>query len=232
MMAVAPVAGGLVAVGRSLKTGDAFDAAVWRSRDGGASWERIARDLPALGGPGNQTMKGVVQFGDRLVAVGWSGDNGAVWTSTDGGDSWKRVPANALSTTPGHGLELLGVDIVGGETSGPRLVAVGRESVLRGRSAAAAWYSDDGQAWSRATIRNARFSGQQMTAVAAGSDGLLAVGNASDGGAGVWRSSDGAEWSAVASKSFRPPAGMTSVALLGDGNTVAVGTAIWDGPAP
>jgi uncharacterized caspase-like protein len=225
MLAVAPIAGGLIAVGRDASTGR-FDGAAWRSHDHGSSWQRIARNDGSLAGPLDDAMRGVVQVGGRIVAVGSTGSDGAIWASANGGDTWTRVLSNAILSTPGHRLELLAVEAF--ETAGgPRLIVVGREFDSEQRIRAAAWYSDDGQSWSKATIPNARFSDQQMIDVVADQQELIAVGNAADDRAGVWRSTDGTGWSAVTSSSFRPQSGMAGIARLGDGTGFAVGTAIW-----
>ena len=72
---------GLIAVGLIGK-GATRDSALWTSLDG-VHWTRSTD--PNLGGPGQQHIKGVVAFGDRLVAVGRSvanGDDAAVWVGT------------------------------------------------------------------------------------------------------------------------------------------------------
>jgi len=177
ILAVAPMATGrFIAVGRKASGGD-FDGAVWRSRDDGLTWEPVADD-GSLGGDLNQTVKGVVAIGNRIVAVGSSGRSGAVWTSTSGGDTWKLVPAGAAFSRSGERVELLAVARLERGGGSPRLVAVGRETNHDGKSAAAAWFSRDGVEWTKATIRNARFSGQQMIALVAAQLDLVAVGNA------------------------------------------------------
>jgi len=224
MLAVAPIAGGLIAVGRDAKAGN-FDAAVWRSLDDGTSWQRIAANDPTLAQPFNQVMNGVVEYGDLIVAVGFSGRNGAIWTSANGGDDWTRVASSAVFSTSGHPVDLLAVATMP-TREGPRLVAVGREGGPGGYRAAA-WFSDDGERWSRATVEHAAFSGQQMVDLVLGQKELIAVGSASNSRAGVWRAPDGAMWTEMSSGSFSAPSGMTGIAQLSDGTSYAVGTAIW-----
>jgi hypothetical protein len=120
---------------------------------------------------------------------------------------------------------LLGIAVLG-EASGQRLIAVGRDEGPDGVTAAA-WYSDDGQQWTRATVEDAGFSGQQMIGVIADQGGLTAVGNESFTAAGMWQSPDGADWTPVQSASFGLSSGMTSIATLKDGTGFAVGSAIW-----
>ena len=225
MFAVAPIAGGLVAVGRDARAGN-FDAAVWRSLDDGTSWQRIAANDPNLVGPANQVMSGVVEYGDLIVAVGWNGRNGAIWTSANSGDDWERVASSAVFSTSGHPVQMLAVATMTA-ANGPRLIVVGRESGPGGYRAAA-WFSDDGagEIWSRATVDHARFSGQQMVDLVLGQKGLIAVGNASGSRAGVWQARDGTDWTEVSSSSFSAPSGMTGIAQVG--GTYVVGTAIWE----
>jgi hypothetical protein len=227
MLAVARIAGGLIAVGRDSSSGR-FDGAVWRLRDGETSWHRIARNDLSLDGAFNQSMRGVVQIGGRIVAVGSTGSDGAIWTSRNDGDSWTQVPSSAVLGTPGHAIELLAVTALS-TAAGPRLIAVGRETVTGENQAveAAAWYSDDGERWSRATVRNARFSVQQMVDVDASAQGVVAVGNATGDRAGVWESTDGTDWSGVNSRSFGRGSGMAGIAELRNGTSFAVGSAIW-----
>lgn len=227
ILAAAPVAGGFIAVGRRISaSGHDFDGAVWRSRDAGRTWERAANDR-SLGGALNQSARGVVEYGSRIIAVGSSGRNGAVWVSADRGDTWTRLSPGVF-TKPREKVELVAVaKLEGSGATGSRLIAVGYETNDTGKSSAAAWFSDDGRRWTKAAIRNARFSDQQMVALAAGPRGLVAVGNATHMQAAVWRSEDGRSWTGVTSDSFDRSPGMTGVALLRNETVVAVGTAIW-----
>jgi hypothetical protein len=71
---------------------------------------------------------------------------------------------------------------------GPGLVAVGKDS-----SAAAVWTSPDGLTWTRVPYDEAVFDGQldqQMRAVTAGRQSLVAVGHDYLRGATVWVADD------------------------------------------
>lgn len=78
------VLGGLAAPGSALND-------VWRSADGGASWERIAAAAPWQ----RRADFGLVaRAGGSLLLLGGSGGGGAVgdaWESHDGGAAWSRL---------------------------------------------------------------------------------------------------------------------------------------------
>ena len=68
-------------------------AAVWRTRDRGASWERLARGLPQ-----EHAYIGVLREAmavDRLdpVGVAFGTGRGELWTSADEGASWQQAAA-------------------------------------------------------------------------------------------------------------------------------------------
>jgi hypothetical protein len=77
MRAVAETSSGLVAVGET-----DGDAAVWISEDG-IAWSPVQDDGTVFGGFGVQSMRGVVTFGEVLLAVGYDESGGdqdaAVW---------------------------------------------------------------------------------------------------------------------------------------------------------
>ncbi len=69
-------------------------AAVWRTRDRGASWERLAAGLPQ-----EHAYVGVLREAmavDRLDPVGvtFGTSGGELWTSADEGASWHQVAAH------------------------------------------------------------------------------------------------------------------------------------------
>ena len=116
MSGLARMADVLVAVGTTL-TEDRTSSlpAVWRSRDGGATWQNIAPTAFA-GYPGTYLQK-VVFTGAALVAVGRANDSeplrASAWVSPDG-ETWQRVEL------PGGGAWAVGI------ADGPEgLIAVG-----------------------------------------------------------------------------------------------------------
>jgi hypothetical protein len=218
---------GLVAVGADASGGDE-DAAVWVSADG-FTWTRV-QDMPALGGPGDQTMLSVTAGGPGLVAVGLdSADedlNGAVWVSTDG-YTWVRSDEDAVLGGPG----LQYVRSVA--STGEGLIAVGQDDMLvPGDLDGAVWLSEDGVTWSR-LLELIVFGGpglQGLSAVLAWPSGLVAVGLDGSGGdfdAAVWLSPDdkGFFWTGLNAPALGGVGdqGIMDVAAGGPG-LVAVGT--------
>jgi hypothetical protein len=198
-------------------------------------------------------MWSVTVGGPGLVAVGREGSGGdadaAVWTSPDG-IAWSRVPHDeAVFGGEGDEGDSGGQEMSGVTVGGPGLVAVGWGGTGRAEHAsyrdAAVWTSPDGITWSRVPQDEAVFGGernQQMTSVAIGGPGLVAVGREGLRGetnAAVWTSSDGITWSRVphdeAVFGGEGWQAMTSVTAGGPG-LVAVGSdqgfdgAVWTSP--
>jgi len=139
--------------GTWVAVGDAgFDAAIYRSTDGGLSWS-------AQSAPSGGLLRGVVWAGSRWVAVGSDslGMQGRVYTSSDGG-SW------TASTLPGAGtLPLLDVASDGSGV----VIAVGEGGeVLRSE--------DGGLSFSR--IVPALRGGVDLTAITAEAAGSFVFG--------------------------------------------------------
>ena len=183
---------GLVAVGHDLGR---LSAAVWTSEQG-LAWQRVAHDSEAFSGDGIQWMTSVTSGGPGLVAVG--ADEGrnqaAVWTTTDG-DVWQRVAPNA-TVFGGEGWQQMNAV----STGGPGLVAVGHDRVGDASQTAAVWTSTDGLVWQRVPHDEETFGDGwlEMTSVATGGPGLVAVGrDESRRAAAVWTSTDGLAWQRV-----------------------------------
>ena len=164
-------------------------------------WERIEHEQAVFGGDpetptgwAGQEMRAVTRGGPGLVAVGVDNRHGhaVVWTSEDGA-AWQLVPHDD-AVFGGDGAQAMWSVTEGG----PGLVAVGYDY---GRSAAAAWTSNDGIGWQRVAHDDAAFGGdvqQEMVSVTAGGPGLVAVGSDfGRGSAAVWTSVDGLTWDRV-----------------------------------
>jgi serine/threonine-protein kinase len=214
--AVTTIGHELVAVG-SERTGGDTDPAVWRSPDRGSTWTRVEGATSGLHESGDQAMQIVVEATPGVVAAGVdtspAGDlDAAVWTSKDG-SSWNRLTLSLL-TGPGD------QQILGAETMGDRLIAVGSSTSPNGDREAAVWVRAGG-AWT--TVADGSLGGvgdQQIDAVVAGDSGLVAVGSATSDGdidAAVWTSADGRNWDRV-------PATGTAFGGAGDQRMVSV---IW-----
>ena len=193
---------------------------VWRPIDttqmGGVSLDAIvARPDGSLLGLGRASL--VVSD----ASAGWST---TVWQSSDGAD-WTRVPgARAFSAkTPGWNAVVLAAARI---QSG--YVAVGMDQQGDASSAnASAWYSADGDHWSRATVADP--AGRTMDQVLATTSGLVALGEAGYSfhagmglGTAIWTSADGRSWSRVPAAAA-PPLGtrLSSVAAAPGGGYLA-----------
>lgn len=223
--------GSFVAVGNDWDADEKkFDAAVWVSLDGGVSWERAAADDSDLAGANSQVMKDVVELDGQLVAVGRDVDDAAVWTSRNTSD-WRPV------SDPDLGAPTRSLEMNSAATAGTRIVAVGREQQGRINSGAA-WFVDRGSTWRRAGGDFA-LRGQQLRAVAAAPQGLVAVGWDDDKTtAAVWRSEGGETWTRISSSAFAGDVvEMNAVARLANGTLFGGGTeskdaALWESRAP
>lgn len=224
--AIALGGGRFVAVGRDRRP-DGYDAAVWRSSDRGATWERVADD-PALGGAGDQVMKDVVLSNRGLLAVGRDDKSAAVWTSPDG-VAWSRERGSESAfAAPPASLEMNSVT-----TRGTTIVAVGYEHAGPNEPyAAAVWVSDNEGEWRRRGDFAPRR--QQMLDVAAAPPGFVAVGY-DEGAAAVWTSTDGETWTRAFASDRQGE--MESVASAGEGTLLGGGNeggdaALWESKSP
>ncbi|MER5216169.1 glycosyl hydrolase [Streptomyces sp. NPDC002838] len=81
-----------------LRTYGGVGSGVFRSTDGGESWQRLGGGLPAQGADVGRIGLGVA--GDRLYAIvnKAGGSFEGFYGSTDGGDNWTRTPDNQALT--------------------------------------------------------------------------------------------------------------------------------------
>lgn len=81
-----------------LRTYGGVGSGVFRSNDGGATWQRLGGGLPEQGPDVGRI--GLAVAGDRLYAIvnKTSGPFEGFYASTDGGDSWSRTPADKKLT--------------------------------------------------------------------------------------------------------------------------------------
>lgn len=74
---------------------------VFRSKDGGETWERLTRGLPAS--PLGKIAVGVgASNPNRVYALIETGERGSLWRSDDGGDSWRVVNHSRLLNERPH----------------------------------------------------------------------------------------------------------------------------------
>ncbi|MFI6176736.1 hypothetical protein ACIA8R_14495 [Nonomuraea sp. NPDC051191] len=156
------------------------------SPDAGRHWQ-----LGQVSGASTPTVQRVVGGDGRWLASGGDGPSGerGLWTSTDG-FSWTTVdPAGMAAFRPGDQ-----VHDIARTASG--FVAVGA-TAGEGGPGPAAWRSSDGRSWERVETRG--LDVQELRAVVAKGDTVVAVGRPADGGGSrVLRSSDGGgRWQAT-----------------------------------
>lgn len=230
MRTIAPTARGFVAAGQapSPENPSDGDAAVWTSEDG-TTWSRVPADDRVFGGVGTQGVWALIADGPTILGVGNDGmlqfsDGGPeTWISADGTD-WRRSGMR----------EPVDAGMFDAVAYGDGFVAVGGE-FDNSPSTAAAWYSDDGEAWARGVLPEAGAPGN-LAAVAAAGDDLLAVGaDPRSGRAVVWRSTDGMTWlehpGPAATSTSTPTQELNDVAIADDMVVVAgrdsSGPAVW-----
>ncbi|NUP65261.1 MAG: hypothetical protein HOW71_24180 [Nonomuraea sp.] len=157
------------------------------SPDGGKHWQ-----LGQVSGASTPTVQRVVGGGGRWLASGGDGLSGerGLWTSQDG-FSWTTVDAAGMAAfKPGDRI----ADIA---RTASGFVAVGATTGEEGGSGPAAWHSADGRSWDRVEARG--LDVQEITAVVAQGDTVVAIGRPVDGGGSrVLRSGDGGrDWQAT-----------------------------------
>jgi TIR domain-containing protein len=197
--------------GQSVTNGLGRDAAVWRSTDGGATWEAAHGDF---GGTDTQVIEGVVARNGLLVAVGYDNAAGAaVWISRNDGRDWQRVRIAAVGAH--EQMDAVTAD-------GSVLVAVGSEGSGQGMDGAVWTSVTSGRSWQRVARRELALpAAQKLSAVVASRLGLVAVGSDKSGGAqraAAWRSTDdGRTWKRVRGLDGSNAFGsMAAVAAAGD----------------
>jgi len=207
--------------------------AAWTSADGGSSWARAAGATPGvLNRPGSQELTSVTHGNMGWLAVGGVTANAAghpvVVVSADG-TSWQAADSESVFRVPGLFTVQAAADGQGYVIVGYQNVKQVQNGAVSGRTVAAVWWSASLTGWQRAGDATAGAldgpGAQQMTAVAASSDGFVAVGSHGDQPS-AWTSADGRGWRQA---DLPLPIGATRAVLehvASTGRTVAaVGTA-------
>jgi hypothetical protein len=184
-----------------------WEATVWRSTDGGATWTRLAPDALGAG-----EIQSVAADGDTVIAVGnevvdlpndWTEDRHAIWASSDAGLTWERVPFDEAVFGAGFVWRVV--------EGGSGFVATGRQCVgpldteqeasgLLGDCSVeewVVWSSVDGFTWERRSAEVVPGAG--LYDIQEFGIGLVIAGSwfatdSSFGVAAVWLSEDGTAW--------------------------------------
>ena len=207
--------------------------AAWTSADGGSSWARADGATPGvLNRPGSQELTSVTHGNMGWLAVGGVTANAAghpvVVVSADG-TSWQAADSESVFRVPGLFTVQAAADGQGYVIVGYQNVKQVQNGAVSGRTVAAVWWSASLTGWQRAGDATAGAldgpGARQMTAVAASSDGFVAVGSHGDQPS-AWTSADGRGWRQA---DLPLPIGATRAVLehvASTGRTVAaVGTA-------
>jgi hypothetical protein len=189
--------GGLLAI--TERVGHDGAPLLWRSEDG-TTWTRIdsaswsaawanARVIAVAGGPRGVVAVGADQH-DAPVIV--QGADGSSWQQPSLGSIFDHANFRDI-VAYGGGFAIVGRDGEPDPASGMGPLGVGKP---------AAWISPDGLAWSAAQVEGTAVVGGQLMRVAAGANGLFAVGIAVSNGnlpaivvpTVGWASADGLTW--------------------------------------
>jgi hypothetical protein len=198
--------------------------AIWRRAASGTWTLESAARLGAVAGRASLASVAYGQAG--WIAVGATADGGTtqpVVLSSADGVTWQ--PVATLAALAGKGTEFLGIAAGRGG-----YVVVGRQ-MTGGRIFAVLWYSADLRSWTMDSNGglDGRLTASTVNAVAATSDGFVAVGSHGAGQA-IWTSPDGKNWNPIG---VNLPAGARSATLsfvaASGGRVVAAGYA--DTPA-
>jgi Domain of unknown function (DUF4232) len=201
---------------------------VWTSADG-FTWMR-ATGVSALSGA---TIRSIAAGPSGLVAVGETGSGSPViWTSADGA-AWARLSlGSAFADAHFWTVRATGPGFLIGGGTGTQQVSVTGGPASTVPVDAAVWWSADGRAWTKGTLRRSTAGGAYVSGIFVGADGMVAVGSASGGKEGAaWTSSDGRTWIPIAASytglPSPPPSQpvLPSYTIIDDGtHMVAIGT--------
>jgi hypothetical protein len=198
-------------------TCDPTPVMLWTSTDG-AKWTRVA-DVSLFGGG---TIANVTFGADGFVAVGDTGWNSpAIWYSNFG-TTWQRLTLPTSTFAAAHFSSVSATTygdattsgyVLGGSIGGTAPVSGGVAAPNTG--VAAAWWSPDGQTWTKGTLNRNPGVGTSLGSIDVGASGWVAVGSAEGGkAAAAWNSTDGRTWQPIALGYFGAPTPAAGVPTL------------------
>jgi hypothetical protein len=173
-------------------TCDPLPVAIWTSADGRTWIRRIAPAIPT--GVIIRDVASSPAGGMMIGDTGWS--HPWIWTSPDGA-TWTREPMPAGVFTDAHLDRVVSWDagwVVVGSVGGQAPICCDASGPI-GRPAA--WYSNDGMTWARASTRTPVTGSGELATLDAGSAGLVAREDPDrvlGGSIFLWTSTDGRTW--------------------------------------
>jgi len=167
-----------------------------------APWGGLSWSAPVAGPDGN--LRTIIPFGDSLVAVGdalhETRDSAAAWRSVDGGATWYQT---LLDGEPGDDVQMSYVVAISSGllaigSAGPQCRVAGEGERCPPLPKAvwttvAMWTSVDGRAWLRVPTPRV-FADADVSGLASGPDGVMAVGDRGFDRPRLWTSPDGTTW--------------------------------------
>jgi TIR domain len=192
-------------------SGEGRDAGIWVSRDG-RTWALV--DDQDFGGPGNQMVSSVTDYGGTLLAVGSDTSRGdvdvAAWESSDG-RTWQRVGASDLDKSGDQNVNRV-------RNTGLGMLAAGYEARTQGDVDGVIWrYRRETARWDQVSDRHFQGPGRQAVWRVVNFHGgygtlYIAVGAVTSGTSG---DQDAAVWTSRDLRTWEP---VTARALGGDGD--------------
>lgn len=202
----------LYLVGRAGNAEGTSSGVIWRSGDGGTSWERIPDPQGVFSRGDTTDVTGIAYNGDVFVAVGASDELPMIWISTDG-RTWELVPEDGKRAFFQGGNSLSEINTIIATDAG---FVAGGEAI---------WASPDGRTW--ALVADLTEFAGHIYGLVSTDQGLVAVGQSFSWAtaAVVMVSQDGSAWTRIPDSDIRSGTSVTAMygAVAAYGGYIAVG---------